>query len=346
MVAPPQLQRLTVSAAVTAYLRDMERRLAAGSLAETTARTYRRDLADFVRLAGPEAILDDLTGADIDDIVLAYRHEPDRRYAQQRPEPKGTGITARFRQSISRLFTYAEREAFIQRNPMPDTSARPKARDRAAGARTALPLDAARALVDVPEASGGRTRRKDHQLQARDEVILRILLESGPRVSELCAMDRSDVDVRDGVTWLRIRHGKGGKPRDVPLSPSTSGVLSEYLDHHRPPPWHADPPARQEDAERALFVTFRGRRITPRDVQKLVSRSCALLPADVRRRATPHALRHTMATLALSSGAADVAVVQRLLGHASLATTGIYLDEIREELAQAVLRNPVTGNKM
>jgi site-specific recombinase XerD len=52
-----------------------------------------------------------------------------------------------------------------------------------------------------------------------------------------------------------------------------------------------------------------------------------------------------MATLALSSGAADVAVVQRLLGHASLATTGIYLDEIREELAQAVLRNPVTGSK-
>lgn len=341
MVAPPTLQRVTVAEAVTRYFRDVERRLAAGSLAETTARTYRRDLDDFIRLAGPETILDDLAGADIDDIVVAFRHEPDRRYAVPRAEAKGTGITARFRQSVSRLFTFAEREALIQRNPMPDTSARPKARDRASGARSALPLDSARALVDVPsDAPGGRA---DHRLSVRDEVILRILLETGPRVSELCAMDRSDVDVRDGVTWLRIRHGKGGKPRDVPLSPSTAQLLARYGSDHRPPPWHADSPARQEDSERALFVTFRGRRIAPRDVQNLVSRTCSLLPADVRRRATPHALRHTMATLALSSGAADVSVVQRLLGHASLATTGVYLDEIREELAQAVLRNPVTG---
>lgn len=341
MVAPPALQRVTVSEAVTRYFRDVERRLAAGSLAETTARTYRRDLDDFERLAGAERILDDLTGADIDDIVVAYRHEPDRRYAVPRDEPKGTGITARFRQSVSRLFTYAEREALVQRNPMPDTSARPKARDRAAGARTALPLDSARALVEVPQDEPGG--RADHRLSVRDEVILRILLETGPRVSELCAMDRADVDVRDGVTWLRIRHGKGGKSRDVPLSPSTAALLATYEADHRPPAWHADPPARAEDSERALLVTFRGRRITPRDVQNLVSRTCALLPAGVRRRATPHALRHTMATLALSSGAADVSVVQRLLGHASLATTGVYLDEIREELALAVLRNPVTG---
>jgi site-specific recombinase XerD len=47
----------------------------------------------------------------------------------------------------------------------------------------------------------------------------------------------------------------------------------------------------------------------------------------------------------LSSGAADVAVVQRLLGHASLSTTGRYLDEVREELAAAVDRNPVTGQQ-
>jgi len=52
---------------------------------------------------------------------------------------------------------------------------------------------------------------------------------------------------------------------------------------------------------------------------------------------------YTMATLALSSGAADVAVVQKLLGHNSLATTGIYLDEIREELSEAVRLNPITG---
>ena len=343
MVAPPALVRATVGEVITAYGIDVERRLAAGAMAQTTADTYARDLADFARLAGPDTILDDLSGDDVDDIVLAFRHEPDRRYATARDEPKGSGTTGRFRQSISRLFSFAERRAYVQRNPMPDTSARPKARGRAEGARTALPLDSARALVDVPDAR--QPRRRDHQLQVRDEVILRILLEVGPRASELCALDRADVDVRDDVTWLQIRHGKGGKPRDVPLSPSTTALLTDYLERHRPAPWAADDPAAREDSERALLLTFRGRRVTPRDIQNIVKASCALLPADVRRRATPHALRHTMATLALSSGAADVAVVQKLLGHNSLATTGIYLDEIREELAMAVLRNPVTSGR-
>jgi len=342
VAAPPQLNRATVSVVLTAYFVDVERRLAAGALAQTTANTYARDLADFSRLAGPDTILDDLSAEDVDDIVLAFRHEPDRRYTVPRDEPKGNGITGRFRQSVSRLFAFAERRAYVQRNPMPDTAARPKSRGRAEGARTALPLDSARALIDVPESR--EPVRRDHQLQVRDEVLLRILLEVGPRASELCALDRADVDVRDGVTWLRIRKGKGGKPRDVPLSPSTTELLGEYQARHRPPPWSKDEPRRQEDSERALLLTFRGRRVTPRDIQNIVKGSCALLPPDVRRRATPHALRHTMATLALSSGAADVAVVQKLLGHNSLATTGIYLDEIREELAMAVLRNPVTGD--
>jgi Site-specific recombinase XerD len=50
-----------------------------------------------------------------------------------------------------------------------------------------------------------------------------------------------------------------------------------------------------------------------------------------------------MATLALSEGTADVAVIQRLLGHASLATTGRYLDEVRAQLQYAVATNPITG---
>lgn len=83
--------------------------------------------------------------------------------------------------------------------------------------------------------------------------------------------------------------------------------------------------------------------MSSRDIQRLMEKMRDRLPAELRRDLTPHALRHTMATLMLTSGAADVAVVQRLLGHSSLATTGRYLDEVREELAAAVDRNPVTG---
>ncbi|MDQ1246609.1 MAG: hypothetical protein QG597_977, partial [Actinomycetota bacterium] len=72
MVAPPALVRATVAQVITAYGIDVERRLAAGAMAQTTADTYARDLADFLRLAGADTILDDLSGDDVDDIVLAF----------------------------------------------------------------------------------------------------------------------------------------------------------------------------------------------------------------------------------------------------------------------------------
>jgi site-specific recombinase XerD len=74
--------------------------------------------------------------------------------------------------------------------------------------------------------------------------------------------------------------------------------------------------------------TKSGRRVTPRDSQNIVKGSRALLSADVRRRAIQNALSLTTATSGLSSGAADVADVQKIVGHTSLATTGIYLNEI------------------
>ena len=81
----------------------------------------------------------------------------------------------------------------------------------------------------------------------------------------------------------------------------------------------------------------------PRDIQLMVERTSKRLPADVRRRVTPHGLRHTAATLLLASGAADIKTVKEILGHANIATTGIYLDSIDGEAARAVRMHPVTG---
>lgn len=348
MAAPPRLERLTVADATTRYLVSVERSVLAGNLSPATRENYRRDLAEFVRLAGPDIILDDLDADTIDDIVLAYAAEPDKRYTKTaKPGPagspgRGTGAQARFRQSISGLFTQAQRRGWIQVNPMPDTVVRPKARGMAAAARTAVPEQTAVALLDTPE-DAEQHSRADQKLSARDSAILRILIEVGPRVSELCSLDRSDIQIRNGVMWLVIRHGKGGKERDLPLSPSTAAALTELLETTRPAPPESDSPIRREDAERAVFTSFRGRRMKPRDIQNLVKRLCGRLPADVRRRVTPHGLRHTAATILLSSGAADIKTVQSLLGHASLATTGIYLDQISHEMVKAVSAHPVTS---
>lgn len=349
MAAPPTLTRLAVVDAVTQYLAGVDRAVLSGALTPATRSTYAGDLAEFIALAGPDTILDDLTADDIDTIVLAYAATPDKRYTRRtKPAPAGTpgrGVAAqsRFRQSVARLFSHAARRGWIQLDPMPDTQVRPRARGAANPARSALPQRSAAALLTVP-ADRDQRARADQRLGQRDDALLRVLLEVGPRVREVCGLDRVDVDVRDdGRTWLDIRHGKGGKRRELPLSSGTAQTLADYLAAPRPAPPAGDPPARREDAERAVFVTYRGRRMQPRDVQNLMRRLSDALPADVRRRVTPHGLRHTAATLLLASGAADVKTVQHLLGHASLATTSVYLDEIGEELARAVADHPVTG---
>jgi site-specific recombinase XerD len=352
MVAPPPFTRITVANAVEEYLTSVHRAVLSASLSPATEKNYTRDLHAFLNLCDQDTVLDDLTAADIDDIILAYAAEPDRRYTKSRkpgpgpgqsPVGRGPGAQARFRASLSRLFAFAVRRGYVQQDPMPDTVVRPRTKDLRAAARTALPQPTAAALLSTPDRSATK-RRKDQELSQRDTVILRILMEVGPRVSELCQFDRADVDLRDSGTWLNIRNGKGGKARDLPLSPATATALQAYLHTKRPPPPENDSPERKEDATRAMFVTFRGRRIQPRDVQNLVHRAVAKLPADLRRAVTPHGLRHTAATLLLSSGAADVKTVQALLGHASLGTTGIYLDEVSDEMARAVAAHPVTGN--
>lgn len=343
MAPIPQLERITVAQAAERYLASLDRSVLAGSLSPTTQATYRRDLGEFCRLAQPDTILDDLTSENLDDLVLTYASEPDRRYADgNQPVKQGTpggrsrSTQARFRHSISRFFTHAERHGWIQYNPMPDMSVKPRSRGEIPPARKALSQDSAAALLKVPSL--------DTSLSVRDLAIIRTLMEVGLRVSELCALNASDIEVNEGIPWLVIREGKGGKHRDVPLSQATYDAIQNYQRAPRPTPPESDSAHDRKDASDALFVTFRGRRMQPRDIQNLVNKATAQLPPEVRRRCTPHGLRHTAATLLLTSGAADVKTVQRILGHASLATTGMYLDEVRGEMVRAIADHPVTGS--
>lgn len=349
MVSPPQFHPATVEQAVRDYLRDVERAVTGGSLSPRTAATYRRDLEEFTTLAGPDTVLNDLTPQDLDDIVLTYSAHPDKRYSKHpkppttpgtQPVGRGPATTARFRQSISRLFTASLRAGYLEANPFPDTRVRPKSTGLISSARKAPPIETAAALLET--ASAQEPSRKDRQiLPQRDNAILRLFLEGGLRVSELCALDRSDLRYRDQIPWLLIRHGKGGKEREIPLSPSTLSVLSQWLDLPRPAPPPSTAAWEVDDAQRAIFISYRGRRLHPRNVQDMIRKHAQQLPPDLRRHITPHSLRHAAATILLSSGAADARLVQALLGHANLATTGVYLDVTDTAIAEAVARHPL-----
>ncbi|WP_265521235.1 tyrosine-type recombinase/integrase [Oerskovia flava] len=342
MVAPPRLDRISVDEAVERYLSAVAGETVRGVLSPATERNYTRDLREFARLAGPSTVLDDVTGPDIDDILLRYQTTPDGRYTDPARKQDGPGrrtaTVNRFRQSVSRFFAHATRDGWVQANPLQWASPPARSRDGLRVARTALSATAARSLLSTTQAPSGTQARSDQRLQARDRLVVALLLILGPRVSEVARADLDDLVREPGSVRWRIR-GKGGTSRWVNLSPPLVEALDEYLTELRPRLAARRPD--DPDSARALLLSWRGRRVDTQAIRSLLARCVARMPAEYRRATTPHALRHTTATLLVAEGW-DVKVVAELLGHASIATTDVYLDRIDGELAAAIAAHPLS----
>lgn len=152
---------------------------------------------------------------------------------------------------------------------------------------------------------------------ARNLALLEFLYGAGVRVGELCGLDVSDLDRgRYGATLVRIRHGKGNKTREVPLSDGAQTALDAYL-------------VASGHTAGALFQNVRGGRLTPRSVQRLTKLRARA--TGVLGKVTPHALRHSYATHLLDAGI-DLRAIQELLGHASLSSTQVYTNVSMDRL--------------
>jgi site-specific recombinase XerD len=149
-------------------------------------------------------------------------------------------------------------------------------------------------------------------------TMLMTLYATGVRRAELCQLKTSDIDSQRMV--VHIRQGKGGRDRDVPLSPALREALRDYWRWMKPKTylfpglvdgWRADVPI----------------------TDKMVWFACqrAARAAGIEKHVTPHTLRHSYATHLLEAGA-DLRTIQVLLGHASLDHTTIYLHLSRRHL--------------
>jgi integrase/recombinase XerD len=152
-------------------------------------------------------------------------------------------------------------------------------------------------------------------------TLLLTLYGAGLRRSELCRLKVRDIDSARMV--LRVEQGKGGRDRDVPLSPTLLAALREYYRWMRPQTylfpgtrngWRADAP------------------ITARVIWEAVR--LATRKAGIDKPVTPHTLRHSYATHLLEAGA-DLRTIQLLLGHADLSHTTVYLHLSRRHLQAA-----------
>lgn len=162
-------------------------------------------------------------------------------------------------------------------------------------------------------------------LAFRDRAILTVLICQGLRRAELLGLRLGDIDA-DAMTLL-VRRGKGGKSRLLPLADQTLGAVADWLEF-RPAGDHS-----------TLFVTRGGNPMSPKDLNRMFRRTVERSGIH-RDHVTLHTLRHTFATLLLKKGV-DVRTLQRLLGHASIETTALYLHLETDDLRGALARHPL-----
>ena len=296
---PPDAATEVVSAlpawSVDAFARSLT------SLSARTVAAYVADVRGFVEWAGRGGIA--APGAVKRTTVRRYlAYLTTRQYARR--------SIARKSASLRRYFRWLTRTGRVPADPTVGLQARsgdgrlPRVLDR-------RDLDL---LLEGPVADEPEWRRR------RDDAVLELLYGSGLRVSELCGLDRNSVDFGGNavVVW-----GKGAKQRRVPLSEPGATALQRWL------PLRGEVLPDQPDGapDPAMFGNERGRRLTPRDVRRIIDRRS---PTPTH----PHALRHSFATHLLDGGA-DLRAVQELLGHRDVATTQRYTHVSRERLRSA-----------
>jgi integrase/recombinase XerD len=155
----------------------------------------------------------------------------------------------------------------------------------------------------------------------RDRAILETLYSTGIRRGELCGLSIYDVDL--AAKTLRINKGKGQKDRVVPLGKHAARFLQEYIAKVRP--HHT----RKNRGERRLFVNIQGKPLDKYTVGSIVKNHGK--EAGIKKPVSPHMFRHAFAVALMKNGA-DITAVQKMLGHADLGTTQMYIRSLALDL--------------
>lgn len=283
------------------YLTDVRQ------LSPRTAEAYAQDVNQFVDFLADrwgEERAYDWVSVDY-RIIRAFLADLSRQHYAK-------SSIARKLAALRALFRFLLQEGAVTANPA-KLAPTPKQDDRLP---EYLYADEMETLLSTPDEATA--------LGQRDRAILELLYATGVRVSELVAMDVSEINFEERS--IRVL-GKGNRERVVLMGERAAHALRRYLADGRQQLLCAGTSPDRE----AVFLNKAGGRLSVRGVQQRVSKH--VLEAAASSRITPHALRHSFATHMLDGGA-DLRSIQVLLGHASLSTVGIYTHVTTERMKQ------------
>ncbi|MCL2115364.1 MAG: tyrosine-type recombinase/integrase [Methanobrevibacter sp.] len=168
-------------------------------------------------------------------------------------------------------------------------------------------------LINAVDCNVAEDTKIQKAMKLRNKLILALLYSSGLRISELVTLITKDIDLEERT--MRIR-GKGEKDRIVLFDSKAKKLIEEYLEFKKP------------DTDYVFLSRF-NRPLTPRYIQMMIKQYAEA--AGIKKKVTPHILRHSFATHLLKNGV-DIRVIQQLLGHSNLSTTQIYTSVDMETL--------------
>lgn len=209
--------------------------------------------------------------------------------------------------SLKAFFAYLEYEEILLENPF--SKIKVKFQEPALLPRTIATQNIQKLFEIVYQLLTKASTDYQKRTLTRDIAVLELLFSTGLRVSELCSLNTSDINLKQG--FVRI-YGKGSKERIIQITnPDVINSLTAYRCLFYI----------QLQNEDFFFCNRLGHRLSEQSVRFMIKHYTAL--ADIFEHITPHMFRHTFATLLLEEDV-DIRYIQHILGHSSILTTQIY----------------------
>jgi integrase/recombinase XerD len=289
--------------------------LRAKNASPRTIGDYLRELRHLAARLGRRRRPPAPTGVTTEDL-RAYQADLFVGTASPSGRPLSAGSVARVTAAIRDFFGFLADEGIVSASPAARLSP-PKVPPRLPG--SVLTPKEVRSLLTAPD--------RMSPLGLRDRAMLEILFATGVRRDELCKLDLADLDHHERE--LVVQHGKGDKPRRIPLVRSAYHEVVVYLERARPAL-----AAKGKAATSALLLSSKGSRLSHAGVMRALHEIEA--KSGLKTNLTPHVFRRTFATTLLESGA-SLRHIQLLLGHADLTTTAVYLNISTKTLRRELL---------